>query len=172
MRKPLAAPVLIAAALAVSLIAKDRKLTRFNIDAFRRIYAPMMAFTGKFTIDRDERDKVGIIRVEAYLRNAMPAGNYPYPLWHNPFWHNDATWGSFEAMNVMNFYLDDKGRIIVMSRSAVGSDTNPWIVSPCHAARLRQGPVDVDGRVRPVTTRGDAVLHAVSGQQSQPGAPG
>ncbi len=102
-----------------NLRVKDRKLTRFNIDTFRRIYAPMMAFTGKFTVDRDERDKLDIIRVEAYFRNAMPAGNYPYP-----FWHSDTTWLSFEAMNVMNFYLNDKGQIIIMSRSAVGNEAN------------------------------------------------
>lgn len=96
---------------------KDRHLTKFNAEVFRGMYLPLMAFTGKYTLDRDEKENLGIIRVEAYFRNALPAGDYPYP-----FWHTDAKWNAYEVMNLMNFYVDDKGRIIVATRSDGGSN--------------------------------------------------
>lgn len=99
---------------------KNRHLTRFSGEVFRSTYMPFMTFTGKFTIDRDEREKMDIIRVEGYFRNALPAGDYPYP-----FWHADAKWDAYEKMNRMSFYLNDQGKIAVITRGVgEGMDAN------------------------------------------------
>lgn len=98
---------------------KNRHLTRFNADVFRSTYMPFLTFTGRYSIDRDEKEKLDIIRVEAYFRNALPAGDYPYP-----FWHSSAKWDAYETMNRLSFYLNDAGKITVVTRGAAGSDAN------------------------------------------------
>lgn len=102
-----------------NLRIKNRKLTRFSADVFRNNYLPLMTFTGRYTIDRDAQDNIDIIRVEAYFRNALPAGDYPYP-----FWHSADKWDAYETMNLVNFYLDDKGHIVLATRGSNGSDAN------------------------------------------------
>lgn len=102
-----------------NLRIKQRKLTHFRADLFRAVYLPMFAFTGKFTIARDEADKMDILKMEAYFRNSLPSGDYPYPFWHNP-----ATWGQFEAANVINLYIDGNGRVVIFTRSGDGSNDN------------------------------------------------
>ena len=102
-----------------NLRIKNRKLTRVSADAYRSTYLPLLTFTGQFSVARDEREKVDIVQIEAYFRNTLPAGDYPYP-----FWHSAEKWEAHEAMNRISFYLDDKGRITVITRSADGSDQN------------------------------------------------
>lgn len=96
---------------------KKRHLTRFAGDVFRQTYLPLLTFTGKYTIERDNTENVDIIRMEAYFRNALPAGDYPYP-----FWHTAAKWDAYETMNQMSFYVDDKGRITIITRADKGSN--------------------------------------------------
>ena len=98
---------------------KNRKLTRLTAQLFRSTYLPLLTFTGQFSIERDDKEKVDIIKVEAYFRNALPAGEYP-----SPFWHTAENWEALETLNVIKFYVDDKGRIIHVTQSAGGSDAN------------------------------------------------
>ena len=102
-----------------TLRIKKRHLTHFSADVFRGFYMPLLTFTGQFSIGHDENDKVDIIRIEAYFRNALPAGEYPYP-----FWHTANKWTAYEVMNRVNFYLDDKGKVFLITRDADGSDQN------------------------------------------------
>ena len=102
-----------------TLRIKNRKLTSLSAQVFRSAYLPLMSFTGQFSIGYDEKEKLDIIRVEAYFRNALSAGEYPYP-----FWHAADKWQAYETMNLVNFYLDDKGRITLVTRSASGSEAN------------------------------------------------
>jgi len=102
-----------------SLRIKKRKLTTFNSRVFRTMYLPLMSFTGRFSVDRDEKEKLDVIKLEAYFRNELPAGEYPYP-----FWHSADKWNAYETMNLVRLYLDDKGRIVVITRSADGTDKN------------------------------------------------
>jgi len=115
---PLAAAVLWGGDQA-TLPIKSRKLTRFSADVFRSNYMPLLTFTGRYSVDRDERDKLDIIRVEAYFRNALAPGEYPYP-----FWHSSDKWNAYETMNRVNFYLNDAGKITVITRASDGSDAN------------------------------------------------
>ena len=102
-----------------NLRVKKRKLTHFNAGVFQRMYLPLMTFTGRWSVGRDEREKVDVIRLEAFFRNGLPSGEYPYP-----FWHSADKWSAYETMNQVSFYVDDMGRIFVVTRSAAGSDSN------------------------------------------------
>ena len=100
-----------------SLPIKKRHLTHFNPTVLTSMYLPLMTYTGKWTIGHDDRENLDIIRVEAFFRNDMPAGDYPYP-----FWHSSDKWNAYETMNQVNFYLNDKGEIFVGTRGDKGSN--------------------------------------------------
>ena len=102
-----------------NLKIKKRHLTHFNAKVFQSMYLPLMTFTGKWSIGRDDRENLDIIRVESYFRNELPAGEYPYP-----FWHSANKWNAYETMNQVNFYLNDKGQIFVATRGDGGTNTN------------------------------------------------
>jgi hypothetical protein len=100
------------------LLLRKKTLTHFNRQIFQTMYLPLMMFTGKWSIGHDGQDKVDFIRVEAYFRNALPSGEYPYP-----FWHSAEKWNAYEKMNRVTFHFDVKGVIFMATRGADGEDT-------------------------------------------------
>jgi hypothetical protein len=59
------------------------------------------------------------VAVEAYFRNALPAGGYPYP-----FWHGATKWQAYEKSNEIRFYLTADGKARFITRSEGGNDAN------------------------------------------------
>lgn len=96
-----------------------KQLTHFRPDIFQAMYLSLFTFTGRWSVDTDPRDHVGVIRIEAYFRNALPSGEFPYP-----FWHSAAKWNSYETANQLKFYLNHDDRIFVVTRSLEGDDAN------------------------------------------------
>lgn len=96
---------------------KKRHLTQFSPQVFQTMYLPLVAFTGKWRVVHDDRENVDIIKLEAYFRNELAAGEYPYP-----FWHSAAKWNAYETMNEVNFYLNQDGKIFVGTRGDSGSN--------------------------------------------------
>lgn len=117
-----------------SMRIKKRHLTHFNPKVFQSMYLPLMTFTGKWTIAHDDRENLDIIKVESYFRNELPAGEYPYP-----FWHSANKWNAYEAMNQVNFYLNEKGKIFVVTRGDGGSNANKG-----QYARVQHAPFEKD----------------------------
>ena len=100
-----------------TLKIKKRHLTHFNTKVFQAMYLPLMTFTGNWSLAHDDRENLDIIEVEAFFRNQLPAGEYPYP-----FWHNAGKWNDYEKMSTVRFYLNDKGRIFVGTRGKSGNE--------------------------------------------------
>lgn len=101
----------------LDLKIKKRKLTKFNPSVYQRMYMPLMTFTGNWSIGHDDKENMETVRLEAYFRNALPSGEYPYP-----FWHSADKWNAYETMNQLSFYPDDKGSIFVATRGSSGSN--------------------------------------------------
>jgi len=96
-----------------------KQLTHLKPEIFQFLYLSLFSFTGRWSITMDERDEVGVIHIEAYFRNAMPPGEFPYP-----FWHNANKWNDYETANELKFYLNQKGEVFVITRSHSGSEAN------------------------------------------------
>jgi hypothetical protein len=96
---------------------KKKGLTHINSQVFRAMYLPLFSFTGRWSLDEDERSHTPIVRLEAYFRNALPPGDFPYP-----FWHSADKWNAYEVANELRFYLDLKGIAFVVTRGAAGSN--------------------------------------------------
>ncbi len=96
-----------------------KQLTHLSPNVFQFLYLSLFTFTGRWSASLDEREHVGVIRIEAYFRNAMPPGEFPYP-----FWHSADKWNAYETANELKFYLNHDGRIFVVTRSKGGSEAN------------------------------------------------
>ena len=96
-----------------------KQLTHLNPRVFRSLYLSLFTFTGRWSVAIDPLDKTGVIRIEGYFRNALPAGEFPYP-----FWHSAAKWADREAANEIEFYLNRDGTIFAATRSNAGSETD------------------------------------------------
>jgi len=92
-------------------------LTHFTPSVYQLMYLSLFSFTGKWSVDQDPREHVTVIHLEAYFRNAMPPGEYPYP-----FWHSAAKWGAYEATNELKFFLTSANLVFVTTRSNAGSE--------------------------------------------------
>jgi hypothetical protein len=97
----------------------DRKtLTHLNSQVFQTMYLPLFTFTGRWTLIEDQQTHTPIVRLEAYFRNTLASGNYPYP-----FWHSADKWAAYEAANEIRLYLGPRNQVFVATRSAAGNDS-------------------------------------------------
>lgn len=104
---------------------KKKGLTHFNSQVFQTMYLPLFAFTGRWSLDVDQRSHSPIIRLEAFFRNGLPPGDFPYP-----FWHSSDKWHAYETTNEIRFYLDPHGQIFVVTRDAAGSEEHRGPYAP------------------------------------------
>jgi hypothetical protein len=123
-----------------------KSLTVVQSWVWQYLYMPNYAFTGRWSVGRDTLDNVNFIAVEAYFRNALPAGDYAYP-----FWHSAAKWTGNEHVNQFRFYLDGNGKIFMVGRSAAGGEEHrgPYAPAKTPAFDGNWQWVDADGKVQP-----------------------
>jgi len=97
---------------------KDKKSSVFRGDLFQDLYMSMYMFTGEYRVQQAP-DGLTTIAVQAYFRNEMPAGRYPYP-----FWHNESKWAAYETSNELRFRMSNDGKVVFAYRSDTGSEEN------------------------------------------------
>lgn len=97
---------------------KDKKTSVFRGDLYQDMYMTLYMFTGKFRVQQSP-DGLRTIGLQAYFRNKMPAGRYPYPFWHTP-----AKWLAYESANELRFRMNEDGKVVFAYRADVGSDEN------------------------------------------------
>ena len=94
------------------------QLTHFRPSIFQLMYMSLFSYDGHWSVT-DGPEHVKVIHIEAYFRNAMPPGEFPYP-----FWHSAAKWNGYESANELKFYIDHNGNVFIVTRSAGGSEAN------------------------------------------------
>ena len=99
------------------LAFKDKNLTWFRGDLFLRMYVSLYMFTGEWKGETRE-DGTYVVRAQAYFRNELPPGHFPYP-----FWHSGTKWDAYEKSNEVNLYLAPDGRVKMVTRHNGGSDS-------------------------------------------------
>jgi cytochrome b561 len=97
---------------------RDKKTSVFRGDVFQDLYMSLYMYTGQYRV-QDAPDGLKTIGVQAYFRNGLPPGRYPYP-----FWHNDSKWEAYERSNELRFRTRKDGRVEFAYRSDSGSDDN------------------------------------------------
>jgi hypothetical protein len=96
-----------------------KKLSYFKGEIFERLYLSLYMFTGKQRIVGEGPEGTTVVAVEAYFRNGLPPGGYPYP-----FWHSGAKWEAYEKSNEIRFYLTAEGKARFVTRGDSGSNDN------------------------------------------------
>jgi cytochrome b561 len=97
---------------------KDKKTSVFRGDLFQDLYMSLYMYTGQHHIE-EAPDGLEIISLQAYFRNGLPPGLYPYPFWHNP-----AKWDAYEKANEIRFRVTKEGKVVFAYRTDAGTDEN------------------------------------------------
>lgn len=97
---------------------KDKKSSVFRGDLYQDMYMSLYMFTGEYRV-QESPDGLTTIGLQAYFRNQMPPGRYPYPFWHAP-----EKWDAYQNANELRFRMTDEGRVVFAYRSNVGTDDN------------------------------------------------
>jgi hypothetical protein len=102
-----------------SLRLSKWQLTHLNPIIWQLNYLSLFTFTGHWSVSTDGKERVNVIHLEAYFRNALPPDEFPYP-----FWHSAAKWNAYQTANELKLFLDRNGRVFVATRSQAGSDAD------------------------------------------------
>ena len=97
---------------------KDKKTSVFRGDLFQQLYMSLYMYTGKYRVET-AADGLTVVGVQAYFRNGLPPGQYPYP-----FWHSNNKWAAYEQSNELRFRLDKNGKVVFAYRADIGSNEN------------------------------------------------
>ncbi len=97
---------------------RDKKTSVFRGDVFEDLYMSLYMYTGKYRVE-DAPDGLKVIGIEAYFRNGLPPGRYPYP-----FWHSSAKWDAYEKSNELRFRVRKDGKVEFAYRTDKGSEEN------------------------------------------------
>ncbi|WP_374447464.1 cytochrome b [Stella sp.] len=97
---------------------KEKKTTVFRGDLFQDLYMSLFMFTGEVRVETAP-DGNKTVALQAYFRNGLPAGLYPYP-----FWHSDPKWDAYEKANQIRLRLSPTGKVLFAYRADVGSEAN------------------------------------------------
>src|SRR5437667_4328599 len=67
---------------------KNTNLTQFAPDVIAGLYLSLFRYSGAYSIEYVEPERLYLVRLQAGFRNLLPPGQFPYP-----FWHEEAKWG-------------------------------------------------------------------------------
>src|ERR1700730_6524365 len=73
---------------------KNTNLTQFAPDVIAGLYLSLFMYSGEYSTEYVERERLYLIRLRAGFRNLLPPGQFPYP-----FWHAAPQWGVYQAAN-------------------------------------------------------------------------
>jgi len=127
---------------------KDKKTSVFRGDLFQDLYMSLYMFTGTYRV-QDAPDGLKTIAVQAYFRNGLPPGRYPYP-----FWHNDTKWEAYEKSNELRFRVAKDGKVVFAYRADTGSEDKRGPYAPVKHAPFMGAWMwpDDKGEAQPVVT--------------------
>ena len=134
---------------------KDTNLTQFAPDVIAGLYISLFMFSGEYTTEYVERERLYLIRLRAGFRNLLPPGQFPYP-----FWHEEAKWGVYQAANSVLLWVNPKTAKIVIGQFTERGSAGP-VVSTQPIKPKFDGSwmwMDREGRIQPRVTLFDGLF--------------
>src|SRR6476646_10422239 len=89
----------------------NTNLTQFAPDVIAGLYLSLFMYSGEYSTEYVERERLYLIRLRAGFRNLLPPGEFPYP-----FWHLEAKWGVYQATNSILLWVNPKTAKIVIGQ--------------------------------------------------------
>src|ERR1044072_2536691 len=124
----------------------DTNLTQFAPDVITGLYLSLFMYSGEYSTEYVERERLYLIRLRAGFRNLLPPGQFPYP-----FWHLEAKWEVYQAANSILLWVNPKTAKIVIGQFTERGSGNP-VVSTQPISRKFDGNwmwMDKEGRIQP-----------------------
>lgn len=136
----------------------ETTLTQFGPDVLAGMYVPLFMFSGQYSVNYVETEKLYRIRLATAFRNGLPPGQFPYP-----FWHEAEKWGTYEKANDLMLWWDPKTeKIKVAQFTALGEhapiQASAHVTPPAFDGQWRW--TDAQGRSQPAVTVFDGLFHA------------
>ena len=98
---------------------KNTNFTQFAPDVIAGLYLSLFMYSGEYSTEYVERERLYLIRLRAGFRNLLPPGQFPYP-----FWHDEAKWGVYQAANSVLLWVNPKtAKIVIGQFTERGSDS-------------------------------------------------
>jgi hypothetical protein len=134
---------------------KDTKLTQFAPDVIAGLYLSLFMYSGEYSTEYVERERLYLIRLRAAFRNLLPPGQFPYP-----FWHDEAKWGVYQAANSVLLWVNPKtAKIVIGQFTERGSDSPVVSTQPIWPKFDGNWMwMDKEGRIQPRVTLFDGLF--------------
>src|SRR6516164_2579410 len=134
---------------------KETNLTQFAPDVIAGLYLSLFMYSGEYSTEYVERERLYLIRLRAGFRNLLPPGDFPYP-----FWHDEAKWGVYQAANSVLLWVNPKTAKIVIGQFTERGKDSP-VVSTQPIQPKFDGNwmwMDKEGRIQPRVTLFDGLF--------------
>src|SRR5438445_7932449 len=134
---------------------KNTNLTQFAPDVIVGLYLSLFMYSGEYSTEYVERERLYLIRLRAGFRNLLPPGQFPYP-----FWHEEAKWGVYQAANSVLLWVEPKtARIVIGQFTERGAGTPVVSTQPVnHRFDGSWMWMDREGRIQPRVTLFDGLF--------------
>jgi hypothetical protein len=134
---------------------KDTNLTQFAPDVIAGLYLSLFMYSGEYSTEYVERERLYLVRLRAGFRNLLRPGEFPYP-----FWHQEAKWGAYQAANSVLLWVNPKtAKIVIGQFTERGSDSPVVATSPIWPKFDGKWMwMDEDGRIQPRVTLFDGLF--------------
>jgi hypothetical protein len=134
---------------------KDTNLTQFAPDVIAGMYLPLFMFSGEYSVEYVERERLYLIRLQSGFRNRLPPGQFPYP-----FWHEEAKWSVYQVSKAILLWVDPRTARIVIGQFTERGDGSAAVatqpISPKFDGKWMW--MDRDGRIQPQVTLFDGLF--------------
>jgi hypothetical protein len=134
---------------------EDTNLTQFAPDVITGLYLSLFMYSGEYSTEYVERERLYLIRLQAGFRNLLPPGQFPYP-----FWHLEAKWGVYQAANSVLLWVNPKTAKIVIGqfteRGSASAVVSAQPISPKFDGNWMW--MDKEGRIQPRVTLFDGLF--------------
>ena len=133
----------------------DTNLTQFAPDVITGLYLSLFMYSGEYSTEYVERERLYLIRLRAGFRNLLPPGQFPYP-----FWHLEAKWEVYQAANSVLLWVNPKtAKIVVGQFTERGRDSAVVSTQPIWPRFDGQWMwMDKEGRIQPRVTLFDGLF--------------
>ena len=134
---------------------KNTSLTQFAPDVIVGLYLSLFMYSGEYSTEYVERERLYLIRLRAGFRNLLPPGQFPYP-----FWHDEAKWGVYQAANSVLLWVNPKtAKIVIGQFTERGSDSPVVSTQPIWPKFDGNWMwMDKEGRIQPRVTLFDGLF--------------
>lgn len=88
------------------------------------LYLSLFMYSGEYSTEYVERERLYLIRLRSGLRNLLPPGPFPYP-----FWHDETKCSVYQATNSVLLWVNPKTAKIVIGQFTERGTGPPVVAS-------------------------------------------